>query len=136
MRKPQTHIRVDFSDSCSIGPGKVALLEKIDQAGSLSAAARELKMSYRRAWLLIHSVNSGFSEPVAKLSAGGVEGGGARLTNFGRRLVAEYRDLQNRVDALTQKTFTGVRPTQASVIEPALPRRAISRSLKSSKRSS
>ena len=58
MNKPQAHVRIDFSETFSIGPGKIALLEGIVRTGSLSAAARMLGMSYRRAWLLLHSVNA------------------------------------------------------------------------------
>jgi molybdate transport system regulatory protein len=128
--KPTAHVRVDFTDVISIGPGKVGLLEKIEQAGSLSAAARELGMSYRRAWLLLSSVNTGFSEPVAVLSVGGVEGGGAQLTKFGRQLVSDYRKFEQQVDELAQKTFAAVRPAREPANEPAVRRRAVNRSLR------
>jgi molybdate transport system regulatory protein len=130
MAKPQAHVRVDFSASTSIGPGKIGLLEQIERTGSLSAAARELKMSYRRAWLLLTNVNTSFTEPVAQLSVGGVEGGGARLTPFGRRLVAAYREFQGRVDELAHKAFTDIRTARASASEPAPRRRAIKRPIK------
>ena len=107
--KPQAHIRIDFSGTCSIGPGKIGLLEGIERTGSLSAAARALGMSYRRAWLLLHSTNEGFSEPVVNLSVGGKDGGGTRLTDFGRRLVADYRRFDAAVDQLAAKTFADVR---------------------------
>jgi molybdate transport system regulatory protein len=107
--KPQAHIRIDFSGTCSIGPGKIGLLEGIERTGSLSAAARALGMSYRRAWLLLHSTNEGFSEPVVCLSVGGKDGGGTRLTDFGRQLVADYRRFDAAVDQLAAKTFADVR---------------------------
>jgi len=107
--KPQAHIRIDFSGTCSIGPGKIGLLEGIERTGSLSAAARALGMSYRRAWLLLHSTNEGFSEPVVELSVGGKDGGGTRLTEFGRQLVADYRRFDAAVDQLAAKTFGAVR---------------------------
>jgi molybdate transport system regulatory protein len=107
--KPQAHIRIDFSGTCSIGPGKIGLLEGIERTGSLSAAARALGMSYRRAWLLLHSTNEGFSEPVVELSVGGKDGGGTRLTEFGRRLVADYRRFDAAVDQLAAKAFADVR---------------------------
>jgi molybdate transport system regulatory protein len=122
MLKPQTHIRVDFSGTCSLGPGKISLLEGIDRTGSLSAAARTLGMSYRRSWLLLHSTNEGFSQPVVELSVGGKDGGGAHLTEFGRRLIADYRAFEAAVDALATKTFAGVR-TSGKVAEIPAPRR-------------
>src|SRR5258707_590898 len=86
--------RVDFSPDCAVGPGKIALLEHIGSTGSLSEAARRLKMSYRRAWLLLEDLNTSFQQPVARMSVGGRGGGGASLTAFGSELVAAYRSLE------------------------------------------
>ncbi len=128
MIKPQAHIRIDFSGTCSLGPGKIGLLEGIERSGSLSAAARALGMSYRRGWLLLHSTNEGFSQPVAELSVGGKDGGGARLTEFGRQLVADYRSFEAAVDALALKTFAGVH-AGGKPAEPVASRRPIKRSV-------
>jgi molybdate transport system regulatory protein len=138
--KPQVHIRIDFSGTCSIGPGKIGLLEGIERTGSLSAAARSLGMSYRRAWLLLHSTNEGFTEPVVELSVGGKDGGGTRLTDFGRQLVADYRRFDAAVDLLAAKTFGDVRissgvPEAQSGSRAGGVRRPVNRSLESRKRS-
>ncbi len=101
-------LRVDFSDSCSIGPGKITLLESIDRTGSLSAAARALGMSYRRAWLLVESLNTSFRRPVAALSTGGKGGGGAALTPFGTTLVAAYRKFEGELARRARAAFAGV----------------------------
>lgn len=128
MPKPQAHIRIDFSGTCSLGPGKIGLLEGIERTGSLSAAARALGMSYRRGWLLLHSTNEGFSDAVVELSVGGRDGGGAKLTDFGRQLVADYRRYESAVDALTLKTFGEVKlSTRGEEGSPA--RRPVTRSL-------
>lgn len=129
MHKPQSHVRVDFSEHCSIGPGKIGLLEGIERTGSLSAAARDLGMSYRRAWLLLHSVNESFGSPVAELAAGGKAGGGARLTDFGRQLVGSYRQFESAVDELAARSFADVRIGRSAPAEPTAPRRPINRSL-------
>jgi molybdate transport repressor ModE-like protein len=71
------------------------LLEHIEASGSLSQAARELGMSYRRAWLLLDDLNHALGEPVSTASVGGAGGGGARLTEFGRKLIAAYRDVEH-----------------------------------------
>jgi len=94
-------LRVDFTAECSIGPGKIALLEAIRASGSLSQAARDLDMSYRRAWLLLESLNTSFTQPVADLTRGGTGGGGASVTPFGEALIAAFRMLeeQSRVAA-------------------------------------
>jgi molybdate transport system regulatory protein len=86
--------RVDFGSRCSVGLGKVELLEGIARTGSLSQAAREMHMSYRRAWLLLEDMNVSFDHPVTHASVGGRGGGGVVLTPFGSRLVAGYRQLE------------------------------------------
>lgn len=89
-------LRIDFPAGVRIGPGKIDLLEAIDRTGSISAAGRELGMSYRRAWLLMDELGKLFSRPVIVASAGGVHGGGARLTDFGRALIGAYRRIEAR----------------------------------------
>ena len=113
MTRPRAHIRLDLSAGCSIGPGKIELLECIDRSGSLSAAARLLGMSYRRAWLLLHSLNESLQQPAVELSAGGRDGGGAALTESGRALVADYRRFESDVGALAVETFGHLRTSGA-----------------------
>jgi molybdate transport system regulatory protein len=92
--------RVDFGDRCSVGAGKIELLEGIARTGSLSQAAREMRMSYRRAWLLLDDMNLSFDHPVAHASVGGRGGGGVVLTSFGSGLVAGYRRLESSLRPL------------------------------------
>ncbi|MET0290933.1 MAG: winged helix-turn-helix domain-containing protein [Steroidobacteraceae bacterium] len=129
MSKPQAHIRIDFPDGVSIGPGKITLLEWIERSGSLSAAGRALGMSYRRAWLLLHSVNDSFVEPSVEFTVGGKEGGGAQLTDFGRKLIASYRAFETSVDALAARSFGTLKPARAAVAEDGKRRRSVSRPL-------
>ncbi len=129
MSKPSAHIRLDFSGTCSVGPGKIGLLEGIERTGSLSAAARALGMSYRRGWLLLHSINDGFQQPVVELSVGGKDGGGTQLTEFGRMLVADYRRFETEVDALAGKLFAGVRVSSKAPDDSATSRRPVNRAL-------
>lgn len=93
-------LRIDLAPGSSIGPGKIALLEHIEASGSLSQAARELGMSYRRAWLLLDDLNHALGEPVSTASIGGAGGGGARLTDFGRKLIAAYREVEHASQGL------------------------------------
>lgn len=127
MKAPQARIRLDFSAGCSIGPGKIALLEAVARTGSLSAAARSVGMSYRRAWLLLHSVNESFAEPSVALSVGGKAGGGAKLTPFGTRLIAAYRAFEKAVDTLAARSFADVRPAGGSVAAGAQGHRPLQR---------
>jgi molybdate transport system regulatory protein len=93
-------LRVHFNKRLLVGIGKVELLEHITRTGSLSNAAREMKMSYRRAWLLLEAMNEGFDQPVATTSAGGRRGGGTVVTDFGRQLVTGYRRMESKVQSL------------------------------------
>ena len=75
----------------AIGPGKAELIERIAETGSISAAARAMGMSYRRAWQLVEALNRDFREPVVATAIGGKRGGGAKVTDFGARLLREFR---------------------------------------------
>jgi molybdate transport system regulatory protein len=101
-------IRIDLAPEGRIGPGKIALLERIEAAGSISGAGRDLGMSYRRAWLLVEALNGLFDGPVVATQTGGSRGGGARLTGLGRELVACYRDLEREAEALAADRLAGL----------------------------
>src|SRR5262245_38138155 len=77
-----------------LGPGRLELLEGIERHHSISEAARQMGMSYRRAWLLVQSINEAAGEPLVAAATGGLHGGGARLTPRGVRAVALFRELQ------------------------------------------
>jgi molybdate transport system regulatory protein len=96
----QLSIRVDLLDRVRVGPGKIQLLEALDEQGSISGAGRAIGMSYKRAWDLIAELNSSFVTPVVQTQAGGKAGGGARLTPFGRVLVARYRAIVEGAEAM------------------------------------
>jgi len=100
--------RVDFGNRCSVGIGKIELLEGIARTGSLSQAAREMRMSYRRAWLLLEDLNLSFDRPVARASVGGRGGGGVVLTSFGSGLVAGYRRLEASLPPLADACMENV----------------------------
>jgi len=89
-------IRIYCGDEIAMGPGKADLLDAIDGHGSISAAARSLGMSYRRAWLLVDTMNRCWKEPLVATSPGSAHGG-ARVTEAGRLILADYRALQGRV---------------------------------------
>lgn len=87
-------LRVFNGPEIALGPGKARLLRGIAATGSLSAAARELGMSYMRAWRLVHTMNSCFREPLVELSRGGREQGGAQLSTTGRRVLELYQEME------------------------------------------
>uniref|UniRef100_UPI001F01F314 winged helix-turn-helix domain-containing protein n=1 Tax=Falsiroseomonas oryziterrae TaxID=2911368 RepID=UPI001F01F314 len=90
---PCLSLRIDLPGG-RVGPGKIALLEAIEREGSISAAGRALQMSYRRAWELVDTLNQLLGTPAVATSPGGARGGGATLTEAGRRLVADYRAIE------------------------------------------
>lgn len=100
--------RVDFDSLCSIGVGKIELLEGIARTGSLSQAARDMKMSYRRAWLLLEDMKLSFDPPVVSSNTGGPGGGGAVLTESGERLITSYRKLESEIQQLARTCLRDV----------------------------
>ena len=92
----QFRIRITKGDDIAIGPGKVDLLEAIGATGSITAAAKRLGMSYRRAWLLIDTMNRCFRKPVIEAEAGGRRGGGTRVTPTGREVIRLYRAVERK----------------------------------------
>lgn len=93
---PKPRLRILLGATIAIGPGKADLLEAIDRCGSISAAARELGMSYRRAWQLTDVMNRSFREKLIEAGTGGARGGGARLTSLGREVLARYRAMEEK----------------------------------------
>ena len=87
-------IRLDLASGARIGPGKVAVLEQIARSGSISAAGRALRMSYRRTWELVEELNRSLGTPVVETAAGGSGGGGAELTPAGKAVVERYRAIE------------------------------------------
>lgn len=80
-----------------LGPGRLELLEAIDRWHSISAAARNIGISYRHAWLLVDGVNRAAGKPIVERAVGGKRGGGARLTELGAAAVATFRDLEREM---------------------------------------
>lgn len=87
-------LRLDLENNVRIGPGKIRLLELVKETGSIAAAGRAMGMSYRRAWLLVDSLNRAFREPVTRTQPGGRRGGGTWLTQTGLELLSAYRNLE------------------------------------------
>ncbi len=87
-------LRIQFGPEIAMGPGKADLLEAIAETGSIAAAAKRFGMSYRRAWLLVDTMNRCFREPLVAAGTGGSGGGGAVVTAFGLEVVARFRALE------------------------------------------
>lgn len=101
-------LRIRKGDDIAVGPGKIDLLEAIAASGSITAAARALGMSYRRAWLLVDTMNRCFREPVVAAEAGGAQGGGTALTPLGRAVVTHYRAAEARAAKAAEKEIAAL----------------------------
>jgi molybdate transport system regulatory protein len=98
-RYPGLMLRILAKDHPAMGPGKAQLVALIDSTGSISAAAREMGMSYRRAWQLVDALNASFKEPVVLTAVGGKRGGGTMVTDYGRALVSQFRAMEDQASA-------------------------------------
>jgi molybdate transport system regulatory protein len=101
-------VSIVFESGARIGPGKAKLLESLRDTGSISAAARDMGMSYKRAWLLLESMNQAFTKPVVAAAPGGTGGGGATLTAFGVEVLERYRRIQKRAVAAASQDIAAL----------------------------
>jgi len=101
-------LRLDLASRVRLGPGKIRLLEEIARTGSISAAGRAMKMSYRRAWLLVNDLNSCFRAPVVATRLGGAGGGKAGLTPLGRSVIRAYRAMEQDAERLLRRRSAGL----------------------------
>lgn len=90
--------RLYIGDNIAVGPGKIDLLRLIGETRSISAAARAMGMQYKKAWLLLDSMNQGFGRPLVVTATGGKGGGGATLTELGEALIARYAALERQIN--------------------------------------
>ena len=124
MRQAALTLRVDFGAHGFLGTGKIELMEHIAQHGSISAAGKEMDMSYRRAWMLVDEINRIFRDPLVEKQMGGSGGGGARLSKLGRDVVARYRAIEaaaaqaTAADLRALKSSLALRPSGPSQDEP------------------
>ena len=100
---PRPQIRIMLRKAIAMGPGKAELLRAIEETGSISAAARTLGMSYRRAWLLVDTMNQCFKSPVVETLTGGQKGGGARVSELGHEVLRRYLEMEAKAAASVQK---------------------------------
>jgi molybdate transport system regulatory protein len=110
-------IRIDFKDAEGFGPGKARLLELIEELGSIRSAAAAMSMSYRHAWLLLQAVEDTFGAPVIATATGGARGGGAKLTELGKTVIARYRAIEAQAVRATAGELAEL--LKATVTQPA-----------------
>ncbi|MBT4919700.1 MAG: LysR family transcriptional regulator [Flavobacteriaceae bacterium] len=91
--KIKSRIWIEVGNNVLLGEGRVRLLKAIEKTGSLSKAAKSLKMSYKKAWILVDAVNKSAKNPVTQSSIGGKGGGGAKLTSYGKDLISAFDNI-------------------------------------------
>lgn len=111
---PHLTIRVDFGAAGSFGPGKARLLALIEEHGSIAAAGRIMRMSYRRAWLLVEEMNAMFASPLVASQHGGRAGGGATLSPLGRAVLTAYREIETASAAACAEATARLRDALAT----------------------
>lgn len=94
MAKVRFKIWVEEGDEVLLGNGRVRLLEAIDEFGSISAAAKSMQMSYKKAWAQVDGMNSVSALPLVEKSTGGKNGGGAILTQHGKEMVQQFKEVK------------------------------------------
>ena len=119
---PLIRFRIDFAENANLGPGKIALLEGVRTHGSLSEAARRMGISYRRAWLLLDSLNNSFTMAATVNSVGGRGGGGAEVTPFGVLLIERYREVERKLNDIAGECLKEI-SARVNRNTPALTRR-------------
>lgn len=94
MIEVECHISIKKDGICFLGPVKTELLQEIRQSGSLSGAAKKLKISYQHAWTMINEMNRFAPEPLVTKQRGGAHGGGAEISNYGEKILQEYKMIE------------------------------------------
>ena len=95
---PTLRLRIVLGDEIAVSPGKADLLQGIREKGSIAATGRRMGMSYKRAWLLVDTMNGCFSKPVVEAVKGGKSGGGAWLTSLGEEVLSRYRHMERETE--------------------------------------
>lgn len=106
---PVPRLRILLGAAIAMGPGKADLLEAIAATGSISAAGRRMGMSYRRAWMLVETMNTSFTEPLVHAAKGGPHGGGAALTEAGVDILKRYRAMERKAEKLLAPQISAFR---------------------------
>jgi len=103
--KLRLRLRIYQEHEIAFGPGKADLLEEIQKTGSISQAAKQLNMSYRRAWLLVDTMNRCFSEPLVTTQTGGNHGGGAQVSAMGLNVLRLFREMEHTAVAAVMPQY-------------------------------
>ncbi|MHC0439178.1 winged helix-turn-helix domain-containing protein [Flavobacterium sp. 3-210] len=99
----EVRVWIEEADGAFLGIGKIWLLENIRKTGSITNAAKEMKMAYRQAWQLVEEMNQRAENPLVEKLLGGKGGGGAKLTEAGERAISVFYEIEKRIKEFAQK---------------------------------
>ncbi|MDF0716107.1 winged helix-turn-helix domain-containing protein [Muricauda sp. 334s03] len=94
---------IDIDGKKFFGTGRAQLLMMIEKNGSLSKAAKEMGMSYRKAWAMVDDMNQRGQQPYVELHKGGIKGGGAELTEVGKKVLASFQKMNDKINETVQQ---------------------------------
>jgi molybdate transport system regulatory protein len=95
--KVEVRVWIEETEGAFLGIGKIWLLENIRKTGSITNAAKEMKMAYRQAWQLVEEMNQRAESPLVEKLLGGKGGGGARLTEAGEKAITVFYEIEKRI---------------------------------------
>jgi len=103
MIEVECRVSIKKDGSRFLSPQKTELLQEIIQSGSLSGAAKKLKISYQHAWTMIEEMNLAAPEPMVIKQRGGAHGGGAEISGYGEKILKEYRMIEDQIKKLVDQ---------------------------------
>lgn len=109
MQQVKSRIWIEEEGEVFLGFGRIELLKKVDETQSISAAAKAMQMSYKKAWKLINAMNSCSKTPLVITNTGGKDGGGTFLTEYGRQMIIKFETLNTACEAFLNEQFNALK---------------------------
>jgi len=105
MEHVKSRIWIEQDGEVLLGFGRIQLLKKIEETASISAAAKAMQMSYKKAWKLINAMNTAADEPLVVTNTGGKDGGGTFLTDYGKQMITKFETLNSACEDFLNEKF-------------------------------
>lgn len=109
MKQVKSRIWIEQEGEVFLGYGRVTLLKKVAETRSISAAAKTMGMSYKKAWKLINTMNTSSSQPLVITNTGGKDGGGTAITDYGRKMIDEFEMLNEACESFLNEKFNTIK---------------------------
>jgi len=109
MKQVKSRIWIEQEGEVFLGYGRITLLKKVAETRSISAAAKAIGMSYKKAWNLINTMNTSSSQPLVVTNTGGKDGGGTKVTEYGHKMIAEFETLNIACETFLNEKFNALK---------------------------